>query len=186
MRLKIHNYILWQNIWGTFQHFHEMQPFTETELMLQLWSALLVRGWFTPVCSPAVCPANPPDRTAFISSLQEDDFYRIPSSAARTHSRAQVFLSVKGVQRGCCWLRRWADSSGESRKKWRGAGGVGSFHLLHVGVQFVDLWLEERFEFGPLGLQGRSQQAVLDGELLWVEVNVFHLHQDRRGKRTDG
>lgn len=63
---------------------------------------------------------------------------------------------------------------------------MGSFHLLHVGVQFVDLWLEERFEFGPLGLQGRSQQAVLDGELLWVEVNVFHLHQDGRGKSTDG
>lgn len=102
MRLTSHNYILWQNIWGTFQHIHEMQPFTETELMLQLWSELLVRGWFTSVCSPTVCPANPPDRTAFISPLQEDDFYRISSSAARTHSRAQVFLSVKGVQRGCC------------------------------------------------------------------------------------
>lgn len=74
----------------------------------------------------------------------------------------------------------------KAEKKWCGAGGVGSFHLLHVGVQFVDLWLEESFEFGPLGLQGRSQQAVLDGELLWVEVNVFHLHQEGRGKSTDG
>lgn len=51
------------------------------------------------------------------------------------------------------------------------------FHLLHASIQLVDLWLEESFELGPLGLESWSQQAVLDGELLWVEVDIFHLHR---------
>lgn len=53
----------------------------------------------------------------------------------------------------------------------------GLFHLLHASIQLVDLWLEDSFELGPLGLESWSQQAVLDGELLWVEVDIFHLHQ---------
>lgn len=48
--------------------------------------------------------------------------------------------------------------------------------LGHVCVQLGDLRLEQRLQLGPLGLQGRSQQPVLDGELLWVEVDVLHLH----------
>lgn len=55
-------------------------------------------------------------------------------------------------------------------------GGVSS-HLLDASVQFIDLWLEEVFQLGPLGFQSRSQEAVLDGEQLWVEVNGLHLHQ---------
>lgn len=57
--------------------------------------------------------------------------------------------------------------------------------FLHFSVQLVDLRLEESFELGPLGLESRRQQAVLDGEQLWVEVNIFHLHQAGRG-RTRG
>ena len=47
--------------------------------------------------------------------------------------------------------------------------------LLVTGVDAVDLRLEELGEVGSLGLQGGREEAVLNGELLWVEVEVFHL-----------
>ena len=45
-----------------------------------------------------------------------------------------------------------------------------------MSIEPLDLWLEQRLQLGALGLQRGGQQAVLDGELLWVEVHVLHLH----------
>lgn len=61
---------------------------------------------------------------------------------------------------------------------------LGLFCSGHVCIQLVDLGLEQRFQLGPLGLQSWSQQAVFNGELFRVEVNIFHLHQGE--KNTDG
>lgn len=53
--------------------------------------------------------------------------------------------------------------------------GEGSFHLLDFGIKVVNLWLEKSFELSPLGFECGSKQTVLNGELLWVEVYLFHL-----------
>lgn len=40
--------------------------------------------------------------------------------------------------------------------------------------------LKEGLELVPLGLKSRSQEAVLNGELLRVDINVLHLRQMER------
>lgn len=64
--------------------------------------------------------------------------------------------------------------------------GKESVCLLNACIEFVDLGLEESFQFGPLGFKSWSQEAVLDGEHLRVEVEVFHLRKVEKGGSTDG
>lgn len=45
----------------------------------------------------------------------------------------------------------------------------------HVGVELLDLRLEQDLQLVSLGLQGGSQQAILNGELLRMDVDILHL-----------
>lgn len=47
--------------------------------------------------------------------------------------------------------------------------------LLQLGVELVYLGLEVLGEVGSLSLQGGGEQAVLNGELLRMEIQVLHL-----------
>lgn len=55
---------------------------------------------------------------------------------------------------------------------------------LHVnfGIEFINLISEEVSKLGPLGLQGRCQQAVLDGKLLGMQRDVSNLPGRNRTK----
>lgn len=48
----------------------------------------------------------------------------------------------------------------------------------HVSIELLDLRLEQNLQLVPFGLQSGSQQAVLDGELLLVDVDVLHLQEE--------
>lgn len=66
-------------------------------------------------------------------------------------------------------------------------GNAGSAMSSHgnAAVEVVNLALEELPQLGPLCLQCRGQQTILDGEHLVVDVDVFHLGKGIQQSQSD-